>query len=896
MSTGATTSGALAFSGILAQVGLTNIGNASGNTIGNTGVNGSITIAFSGAGNYYQYISGIDNRANGAISNNIVSSFDISGTIPGEVLLYVISYQGSPSSPVSITNNTLGSTTTSNSIRVTSASLYAKVYSIISTINASSISITGNTIANFNNASNDNSASLQAIYQARAAVGVNISNNIIYNFTCASTSEDLDPYNSSVSAIISASTNTAQVINNNTLYGLRSTANNNTNVIGISGTDRASIGTMANNRMYDLTNSSTSGAPRIYGIDAYWGNWTLTNNQITITNGEATDNINIEKLQAEKRNYPVQQVIEHLPEQQNVPPSDLSSNVINIENPELKPIIKPVDLNNVHDLSTNGVNIQGVHDEAEIGCSLYFNSIYIGGIASSGNAKSYCYSRPLTAWPSPVVMRNNVYFNARTGGTGSHYAIGNEVTPRAYNWAAGSTNYNLLISANASSVIEWGLDTNVTIETFRTMASCDANSWSGTTAQVSPASFFTSIASGDLGIKSANDVSWYVNGKGVQVASINTDYAGNPRSTTISGGATDIGSIEITPSVNPIVATQTGSIGYNQTISFEFAKRTLGSITWGAAGTLPTSVTVSYYSGTNPPNSIPGALYSNAYWSITAVGGSGYSYTITMNYDVAIQGTISLESNIRLAKSSDNGATWAAHLTQGTGAGQYQLNTSTKVVTVYGLTSFSIFTLTDNTQPLPVNLTSFSGLSAGRNVTLTWTTAQEINNKGFEIERKYLTKNGYSNWSTVGFIEGNGTTNSQHNYKYTDNKLDAGKYMYRLKQIDYNGNYEYFNLNSPSEITITNPIIFDISQNYPNPSNPISKIDYQLPSAGKVSIKVYNISGQEVASLVDETKEAGFYTTEFNGSNLSSGVYFYRIITSIDGQQYNKTMKMILVK
>jgi hypothetical protein len=159
-----------------------------------------------------------------------------------------------------------------------------------------------------------------------------------------------------------------------------------------------------------------------------------------------------------------------------------------------------------------------------------------------------------------------------------------------------------------------------------------------------------------------------------------------------------------------------------------------------------------------------------------------------------------------------------------------------------------------------------------------------------------LTKSGYSNWETVGFIEGKGTTNEQQNYKYSDNKLDAGKYMYRLKQIDYNGNYEYFNLNSPSEISIASPINFDMSQNYPNPSNPVSKIDYQLPSAGKVSIKIYNISGQEVASLVDETKEAGFYTAEFNGSNLSSGVYFYRIMTLIDGQQFSKTMKMILVK
>jgi hypothetical protein len=897
MSTGATTTGALAFSGIFAQLGLTNIGNVTGNTIGNTATTGSIKINFSGTGNFTQYATIIDQRGTGTISNNNISSFDISGTIPGQVVLLGISYQGTPGSAISITNNIVGSTTTANSIRVTSAGLFSRVYSIISQITNGSIAITGNTVANINNGSTDIAASLQGIYQARGAgSGVDISNNIIYNLTCASTSDNFDPYNCALSGIITASTNTAQTVNNNTIYALRTTANANTNIVGIAGTDRAGVGTMAKNRIYDLTNSSTSGAGAIYAIDAYWGDWTLTNNQITITNGEPTDNIDIEQLQADKRNYNPPPVVEHMPEQLNVPPVTNSLIVINEDNIESKEIVKPVSKNSEKDFSTNGVTIQGVHDEAEIGCTLYYNSIYIGGTAASGNRNSYCYARPLTDWPSPVVFRNNIFFNARTGGTGNHYAVGNEVTPRAYNWPAGSTNYNLLISPNASSVCEWGLDTNVTIETFRTMASCDANSWSGTTAQVSPANFFTSIASGNLGINFANNVSWYVNGKGVQIASINNDFAGNSRSTTVAGGATDIGSVEITPTVTPIVATQTGSIGYNQTVTFEFAKRTLGSITWGAVGTLPSSVTVSYYSGTNPPNSIPGALYSNAYWSITAVGGTGYTYRINMNYDVAIQGTISAESNIRLAKSSDNGTTWAAHLTAGTGAGQYQLNTATKIVSVYGLTSFSIFTLTDNTQPLPVDLSSFSASIAGRDVNLAWATTQEINNKGFEVERKYLTKNGYSDWAPIGFVRGNGTTNDPQYYKFTDSKLDAGKYMYRLKQIDYNGNYEYYSLNNPSELNIASPNIFDISQNYPNPSNPVSKIDYQIPSTGKVSIKVYNINGQEVASLVDEVKEAGFYTAEFNGSNLSSGVYFYRIINMIDGQQYNKTMKMILVK
>jgi Secretion system C-terminal sorting domain len=118
--------------------------------------------------------------------------------------------------------------------------------------------------------------------------------------------------------------------------------------------------------------------------------------------------------------------------------------------------------------------------------------------------------------------------------------------------------------------------------------------------------------------------------------------------------------------------------------------------------------------------------------------------------------------------------------------------------------------------------------------------------------------------------------------------------MYRLKQIDFNGNYEYFNL--PGVIIIQKPVEFFAGQNYPNPSNPKTKIDYQIPFDGNVSLRVYDISGKEVSVIADGFKQADYYTAEFDGSNLASGVYFYRITADGEGLKFTKTFKMILLK
>lgn len=196
------------------------------------------------------------------------------------------------------------------------------------------------------------------------------------------------------------------------------------------------------------------------------------------------------------------------------------------------------------------------------------------------------------------------------------------------------------------------------------------------------------------------------------------------------------------------------------------------------------------------------------------------------------------------------------------------------------------------TGALPVSLSAFNFSKEKNNVRLNWITEWELNNSGFELQRKQAKEN--STWNKIAFITGGGTTQGQKFYSYEDKKLKTGDYNYRLKQVDYNGNYEYFVLNEA--VTVKGPNDFKISQNYPNPSNPKCKIDYEIPFESRVSIKVYDILGKEVRELVNELKTADFYTAEFDGSNLASGIYFYRIIAYGGGKQFIQTQKMVLVK
>ena len=187
---------------------------------------------------------------------------------------------------------------------------------------------------------------------------------------------------------------------------------------------------------------------------------------------------------------------------------------------------------------------------------------------------------------------------------------------------------------------------------------------------------------------------------------------------------------------------------------------------------------------------------------------------------------------------------------------------------------------------LPVQLTNFVARGKGKTIELKWNTATETNNAGFEIERKQ-----HAQWTKVAFLDGHGTSSTPHEYSYSEKWLLPGKYLYRLKQIDRDGKFEY---SQQSEATVgLSEDDFALSQNYPNPFNPSTTFTYAVKERQHVEIKVFNLIGQEVAVLVKGSIEPNrLHTVQFDGSTLSSGVYFYSLRTP----NRNEIRKLMLMK
>lgn len=176
--------------------------------------------------------------------------------------------------------------------------------------------------------------------------------------------------------------------------------------------------------------------------------------------------------------------------------------------------------------------------------------------------------------------------------------------------------------------------------------------------------------------------------------------------------------------------------------------------------------------------------------------------------------------------------------------------------------------------PVPVELTSFTATSSGKNVFLNWTTGSEINNKGFEVLRRPSGNNPGSDWTAVGFVDGKGTTSQPQSYSFIDKNITAGKFSYKLKQIDFDGKYKFSNETEIS-VLLTD---FRLHQNFPNPFNPSTKISWELSTPAFVKLKIYNSVGEEVATLLSEYQDAGLHSTSFEAAaDLSSGIYLCSI-------------------
>ena len=224
-------------------------------------------------------------------------------------------------------------------------------------------------------------------------------------------------------------------------------------------------------------------------------------------------------------------------------------------------------------------------------------------------------------------------------------------------------------------------------------------------------------------------------------------------------------------------------------------------------------------------------------------------------------------------RSTNGGTTWGA-------VGAPTDASSSRTVSA-SVTQFGQFTVSDASDLLPVELTSFTVTPSDGKVLIAWNTATETNNSGFEVERGTAsgTQSTVSDWSKIGFVDGHGTTNTPQTYSFTDATARIGKYSYRLKQIDRDGKFVY---HQAVEVSVgISPSTVFLDNNYPNPFNPSTKISFVLGTSGRATLKVFNILGQEVATLADGNFSAGdLQEVTFDASRLSSGVYFYQLRTA----------------
>jgi hypothetical protein len=231
------------------------------------------------------------------------------------------------------------------------------------------------------------------------------------------------------------------------------------------------------------------------------------------------------------------------------------------------------------------------------------------------------------------------------------------------------------------------------------------------------------------------------------------------------------------------------------------------------------------------------------------------------------------------------------------------------------LNNSSLGRVNQNGSKLPVELTTIQASVDIHTAVLKWSTATEADNYGFEVERRAINLQSITNsqqlkansqepkaniWNKIGFVPGNGTSNSSHTYSYSDADLLSGRYAYRLKQIDNNGAFKY---SQEVEVEIAVPEISGLLQNFPNPFNPQTNISFQLSAVSNVTLKIYDVLGREAAVLVDGIQEAGYHSVAFsassrNGSIFSSGIYLARLFAQpIDGGRcFEQSRKMLFAK
>lgn len=723
-----------------------------------------------------------------------------------------------------VSNNYIGSATIANSIMHNANGQVRGIFVQTAANVDPSTKVRYNFVSNITSLGNQTGVTLGGIFIA-GTTAAQIEGNTIFNLSSFSSNATVTPAAYPAFGIaIAASTLPGAIINNNTIHSIEaSNADNITsNSAGII-LQSANNARVIANRIYNIRNLSTSNIvnPMATATGLFI---TSAVNSVTVSNNQITLGLN----------------------------------------------------------QTNNIQYNGIwQSNAGFDAFYYNNSVVVTGTAT-GTIPTYALHRGTNAnfeTTSGVVAINNAFVNNRSNAGGKHYAIANEVLGAVTGSGWNNLNYNFLSSAQASTVGLWG-NTDRSITDWRSSSNSDRNSWSEVSTIVNPATVFTNLATGNLNVNVASPLSWYFNGKGIAgavVNNLNVDIEGNPRGTTLGFGI-DIGSNEFNTTSTPPQLTVAVAPSANGTTVLSFASRPVATINWGGSGSVPSAVSGAYYSGVNPPGTFAGAQVLNSYADLNATGGSSYNFRLSYHYDIALLGSLSSESNLRIARRASN--TW-------TFDSSTVINTVDRTISnLTPYTAFGAFTGTDASAPLPVQLIQFGASPLENDVILHWSTANEFNNKGFEVERS---DNGLE-FKYIGFIKGAGNSSAIQRYQLTDAAAleNANVLYYRLKQVDFDGSYAY-----SATAVVSKTISEDFTSSvFPNPFIDNYKVQVNTPLAGDAEFKLIDITGKVVMSKTHDLK-TGINLIEFSqNEDLIPGVYFI----SIKQKEFVSIQKLINIK
>lgn len=708
---------------------------------------------------------------------------------------------------------------------------------------------TGNTIGHPTNANSiQNAARLTlCIYSYISSAGdIVIANNTIANITGIGTTTGVGVRGISIQGGASTA-----IINQNTIYNLNSSsANTNAQTaavlgIAINGND-ADNHVLRNNTIYNINANNASAATVSAGMiyDGGGVNSIIENNRISRLNNISTS---------------ATAAIHGLLVLGNMKNGVIRNNMIAISN----------------GTNTNGMTIRGISDNASGNvCQYLNNTVFVGGAAASGALNSYAFERRNTA---NITIRNNIFYNKRTGGTGFHAAIAAVNASAGNNWSQNSSDYNLLVSANAAQVGVWTASLPQTFTSWQTAAlGADRRSWSDNTLNI-PATLFVDTLSADLRIDSTLSSCWYAKGKGIALGNVLTDIHGQARPITIVQNVSDLGADAFTTTTAPPALTQTGNIATNDSTVLTFAGRTLGKIYWMGGTQYPSAITAQYYSAI--PNITALGDHFNTYYSFTQTGtGNVFDAKIQLAYDSAITGSVANNANIQMAYGSSPALwTWLSTSTVNT-------TNSTYTSSWLNQTNFSnLFTGTSSTNPLPIKLSSFAAQynKSTKTVQLFWNTASETNSSYFDVERSVSG----TDFEKAGQVKAAGNSNTSLSYLFNDTKLPvAGKVYYRLKMVDRDGSFVYSKTVEVSLLENNNETTVLVA--YPNPV--VTDLTLELaPSVTPIDVKVFNIAGK----LVNQTTIAATANTQLQTIAIDGNKGMYFVVVNTGNQ--SQTIKVV---